>query len=73
MLAILLTPVFEAVGARHGVDETSPADYVEEVALTPERGAEAPGTGAVVLRICPGLSHGARNISLFYNFIAMSK
>lgn len=32
LLAIILTPVFEAIGARRGEDLTSPADYDEELA-----------------------------------------
>jgi len=32
ILAIILTPIFEAVGARHGRDITLPTDYDEEEA-----------------------------------------
>lgn len=32
VLAIALTPVFEAIGARRGHDQTSPSDYIEELA-----------------------------------------
>jgi SSS family solute:Na+ symporter len=32
VLAIVLTPVFEAIGARRGVDATRPEDYEEELA-----------------------------------------
>ena len=38
LLAIILTPVFEAIGARHGKDLTSPTDYDEE--LAPKEPAE---------------------------------
>jgi SSS family solute:Na+ symporter len=45
LLAIILTPVFEAIGARRGKDLTSPTDYDEE--LVPpepvETGREALG------------------------------
>ncbi len=45
VLAIVLTPVFEAIGARCGRDITSPADYDEERAPTEpvEVGREALG------------------------------
>ena len=43
VLAIVLTPVFELLGARRGSDETSATDYEEELVLVPERGAEALG------------------------------
>ncbi|MGH2481463.1 MAG: sodium:solute symporter family protein, partial [Ktedonobacteraceae bacterium] len=43
VLAIVLTPVFELLGARRGADETSATDYEEELVLVPERGAEALG------------------------------
>ena len=32
VLAIVLTPIFEAVGARRGQDATSPQDYEEALA-----------------------------------------
>ena len=38
LLAIILTPVFEAIGARRGKDLTSPTDYDEE--LAPKEPAE---------------------------------
>jgi solute:Na+ symporter, SSS family len=42
VLAIILTPVFEVLGAKRGTDETSPSDYqLEEVPEGPEAGAEA--------------------------------
>ena len=37
-IAIILTLVFEAIGARHGKDLTSPTDYDEE--LAPKEPAE---------------------------------
>lgn len=43
ILAIVLTPLFEAIGAKRGSDETSSDDYVEEAALVPEQGKEALG------------------------------
>jgi len=43
VLAVVLTPVFEAIGARRGQDATSPADYDEEVALPKEPAPEALG------------------------------
>ncbi len=45
VLAIVLTPVFEAIGARRGRDVTLPSDYVEEEAPVEvaERGREALG------------------------------
>lgn len=43
VLAIVLTPVFEMIGARRGSDETSVADYEEELVFVPEHGAEALG------------------------------
>lgn len=43
ILAVILTPVFELLGAKRGVDETSPADYVEDEYLSPETGKEALG------------------------------
>jgi len=45
VLAIVLTPVFEAIGARRGVDATRPEDYEEELApVEPvEAGKEALG------------------------------
>ncbi len=43
VLAIILTPVFEAFGARRGADETSVSDYEEELVLVPEGGVEALG------------------------------
>jgi SSS family solute:Na+ symporter len=38
ILAIILTPIFEALGARRGQDQTAPGDYEEE--LAPEQPAE---------------------------------
>ena len=32
LLAIILTPIFEAIGARRGRDLTSPTDYDEDLA-----------------------------------------
>lgn len=45
VLVVILTPVFQAIGAKRGSDETSPADYTgEEVSeLVPEAGKEALG------------------------------
>ena len=45
VLAIILTPIFEAVGARRGQDATSPQDYEEAIApVEPvETGREALG------------------------------
>jgi solute:Na+ symporter, SSS family len=43
VLAVVLTPVFELIGARRGADETAPGDYSEEVYLAPEHGKEALG------------------------------
>jgi SSS family solute:Na+ symporter len=43
VLAIILTPVFELIGARRGADETSPDDYSEEIVQIPEHGKEALG------------------------------
>ncbi|HLI89151.1 MAG TPA: sodium:solute symporter [Ktedonobacteraceae bacterium] len=45
IIAIVLTPIFEAIGARRGQDETSPADYEEERAPVEvaEAGTEALG------------------------------
>lgn len=45
VLALILTPIFEAVGARRGRDLTSPSDYEEELAPTEpqEVGREALG------------------------------
>jgi SSS family solute:Na+ symporter len=45
LLAIILTPVFEAIGARRGKDLTSPTDYDEELAPREplEAGREALG------------------------------
>ena len=44
VLAVILTPLFELIGAKRGEDETSPEDYyLEEVPLTPEQGKEALG------------------------------
>lgn len=43
VLVIVLTPVFEAIGARRGADETSGTDYEEELVFVPEHGAEALG------------------------------
>jgi hypothetical protein len=44
-LAAILTPIFEAIGARRGQDVTSPTDYDEEHALREpaEVGSEALG------------------------------
>jgi SSS family solute:Na+ symporter len=43
LLAIILTPVFQLIGAHRGLDETSPSDYTEERVLPPEIGQEAFG------------------------------
>ena len=45
ILAVILTPIFEAVGARRGQDQTVPGDYEEELAPkeTAEVGREALG------------------------------
>jgi len=43
VLATVLTPIFELIGARRGSDETSAADYTEEPALPPETGLGALG------------------------------
>jgi SSS family solute:Na+ symporter len=45
VLAVVLTPIFEAIGAKRGVDVTSPADYEEALApVEPvETGKEALG------------------------------
>jgi SSS family solute:Na+ symporter len=43
LLGIILTPVFEALGAKRGADETAPGDYVEEIYMVPEHGKEALG------------------------------
>ena len=45
VLAVVLTPVFEAIGVRRGQDATSPSDYVEETAPAEpvETGREALG------------------------------
>lgn len=43
ILAIVLTPIFEAIGARRGQDTTRPEDYVETVALPKEPAPEALG------------------------------
>jgi solute:Na+ symporter, SSS family len=45
LLAIILTPVFEAIGARRGEDLTTPTDYDEELAPTEpvEAGRQALG------------------------------
>ncbi len=43
VLAVILTPIFELIGAKRGADETSPSDYVEEIYLAPETGKEALG------------------------------
>lgn len=39
VLAVILTPIFEAIGAKRGKDTTSPADYDEEI--TPAEPVEA--------------------------------
>jgi solute:Na+ symporter, SSS family len=45
VLAVILTPIFEAIGARRGQDITTPADYDEEAAVAEpvEAGKEALG------------------------------
>lgn len=43
VLAVILTPVFEVIGAKRGSDETAPDDYVEMVPEVAERGREALG------------------------------
>jgi SSS family solute:Na+ symporter len=43
VLAIVLTPIFELIGARRGTDETATSDYTEEIALPRETGKEALG------------------------------
>ena len=45
VLAVVLTPVFEAFGAKRGVDVTVPADYDEDLVLSsgPEGTKEALG------------------------------
>ena len=45
VLAIILTPIFEAAGAKRGIDSTSPEDYIEsEAPVEPvETGREALG------------------------------
>ncbi len=45
VLSIVLTPIFEAIGARRGQDSTSPTDYEEEYAPVgvAESGKEALG------------------------------
>ncbi len=43
VLAVVLTPVFQVLGARRGADETAPDDYDEDIYLTPEHGREALG------------------------------
>lgn len=43
VLAVVLTPLFEVLGARRGTDETSATDYVDEGPLVPEHGREALG------------------------------
>jgi len=45
VISLVLTPVFEAIGAKRGQDATSPSDYVEELAPVegPEIGHEALG------------------------------
>ena len=45
VLAIILTPVFELIGAKRGKDNTQPSDYEEElIAVGPaETGLEALG------------------------------
>ena len=44
ILAVILTPIFEAIGARRGEDVTSPTDYDEETLTEPvEAGKEALG------------------------------
>lgn len=43
VLAIVLTPIFELIGARRGTDETATSDYTEEIDLPRETGKEALG------------------------------
>jgi len=43
ILAVVLTPVFELIGARRGSDETAPSDYDEELVFPRETGREALG------------------------------
>ncbi len=43
ILSIVLTPVFDAIGLRSGMDETKPADYVEPIAEPKEVLPEALG------------------------------
>lgn len=45
VLALLLTPIFELIGAKRGKDSTEPSDYIEEPvsAGPPETGLEALG------------------------------
>lgn len=43
ILAVVLTPVFQLIGARRGADETAPGDYIEELVLPRETGQEALG------------------------------
>ena len=43
VLALVLTPVFELLGAKRGIDQTSPEDYEEELVLSAEHGREALG------------------------------
>ncbi|HEY1354020.1 MAG TPA: sodium:solute symporter [Ktedonobacteraceae bacterium] len=43
VLVFVLTPVFQFLGARRGSDETSPADYTEELVFPRETGQEALG------------------------------
>lgn len=43
VLVIILTPVFQLIGARRGSDETSPTDYAEAITFPREVGKEAFG------------------------------
>lgn len=43
VLAVILTPVFEAIGAKRGADDTSETDYDEDIVLEGEHGLEALG------------------------------
>lgn len=43
VLAVVLTPIFELLGARRGVDETSASDYTEELTFSRETGRGALG------------------------------
>ncbi|HET8845124.1 MAG TPA: sodium:solute symporter [Ktedonobacteraceae bacterium] len=43
VLAVILTPLFELIGAKRGEDETVPDDYTEEVLVPSETGKEALG------------------------------